>query len=255
MNLLRSKRSLRDEEGVFVLEGAREIERALANKIKVIELFVCEELLSPLAKSIVVKTQTEKIPVSAPVFAKLVMREKSDGICALAKQNYLTVDTISSILKKPAFLVYVQHVEKPGNLGAIFRSADGAGVDAVFLSQAFNDPFNPNALRASIGSICSMAKVQMPFADFAQYCRKNGIALLASSPSATKTIYEVDMAQPIALVLGSEATGMEEDDMQIADQLVKIPMLGLNDSLNVSVSAGVMFYEVCRQRRYSRSPR
>jgi len=246
-------RKARQSEGLFAAEGAREIERALGSDFQLHELFVAEDMFSEGAKDVVRAVsgqpggEAKLIGVSAAAFSKLAMRESSDGLYAVFKSKRRTLQDIE-LSAHPLFLV-CEGVEKPGNLGALLRSADGAGADAlIVIGSSSVDSYNPNVIRASLGTIFTVPVIEAELDELGAFFQRHEINVFAASPDAEKCYFEVDMRGPTALVLGSEASGLSPFWRKQGSLLTKIPMMGIADSLNVSVAGALMLYEARRQR-------
>lgn len=242
----------RQETGLFLVEGAREIERALACGYEVTQAFYCPEAMSPEGYSLIGALRTKLLgpmylEVDAEVFAKLAMREGSDGVAVVAKQK---PHVLSGLRLGPSPLVLaLEAVEKPGNLGALLRTADGAGVDAVIVLEHGVDVYNPNVIRSSLGTVFKVPVVVSSASDFVEFCRRGGIRISAAALSDRAVDYaSVDYGGGAALLLGSEAHGLSSALIAAADHIVKIPMLGIADSLNVAAAGAVLLYEARRQR-------
>lgn len=244
------QRSHRDEFGLLIVEGYREVKRALDNRVAVEKLFYCPALYQGKNEPALVARCAElNVPLlecSEPVFRKIAYRDRPEGLLALCPQIHRTLVD----LKLPAnpFVVVAEHIEKPGNLGTMLRTADAAGVDALIVCDRCTDINNPNVVRASIGTLFTVPLAEASTAETLAWLKANGIRSIAASPHATKNYTEVDMNQPIAIVVGAEQFGLSDAWMQQADELVRIPMLGQADSLNVAAAATILLYEVVRQR-------
>lgn len=246
---LREKSSERRETGLFLVEGAREIERALQNGFVPVETYAVENDLSPLGRKVFLELKRSGsliMPITTEVFGKLAMREDSDGLIVVCQQQNHTLASLKP--HKPHLMIVLEAVEKPGNLGAILRSADGAGVTSVVVLEQKVDVYNPNAIRASVGAIFSVPVVVCDAQDFWDYCRQERIATYAATPHASPWYFECDFREASAVLMGSEAHGLSKDALQQSQYQIKIPMQGTGDSLNVSVAAGILAYEACRQR-------
>jgi TrmH family RNA methyltransferase len=243
---LRDARTRR-EEGLILVEGEREITRAAAAGFQFCTIVVCPGKLSPNARKILeyIGKDTEILEVAEEPFAKIALREDRDGIVVVAKAKRFSLPDSSD---KALWLV-VENVEKPGNLGAMIRTADGAGADAIICLDQTVDVFNPNCIRASIGACFHKPVLSMAQDDFLNLARQRGMQVVAAALSNRSINHAaVDYRKPTALLMGSEAFGLSANLLQEADAVVKIPMLGIGDSLNVSVSAGILLYEAQRQR-------
>lgn len=240
---LRQKSSLREESGLFTLEGRREVERCAASGFRIQSLFVCPDI----AQGFMAPEAQEVFEVSRPVYGKMACREGSEGVMAIAKARRLTLGELS--LPASPLVVVLESVEKPGNLGAVLRSADAAGADAVLICDPLTDIFNPNTIRASLGTTFSVKTVACTSVEAVQWLKAKGIQILTAQLQDSSYYYDVDMKKGTALVMGNEATGLSSLWREAADAHIKIPMLGLADSLNVSVSTAILLYEAVRQRQ------
>jgi len=244
------KRSERDERGVFVIEGHRAITRAMQAGTQLEALYFSPDWLVESSEHAVIEAaRAQNIPVTEvarDAFAKITYRERPEGLLAVARQWHPQLEALR--LSENPFLILVEAIEKPGNLGTILRSADATGAEAVIVCDAVTDVFNPNVVRASTGALFNVpvfitdSKVAMNF------LAKNNIRSLAATPAAADVYTDVDMTQPLALVVGSEQHGLSEQWLKQCDLPIKLPMLGMVDSLNVSAATVVLAYEVVRQR-------
>jgi TrmH family RNA methyltransferase len=246
---LRDRRE-RDRTGLTLVDGAREIRRAVDSGADLVEVFVCEpQLAGPDARAALDGLRGRDVAIQATsetVFAKLAFGERSEGLVAIVRIPSLELDGLA--LRADPLVAVVEGVEKPGNLGAILRSADGAAVDAVVAASPRTDLFNPNAIRASAGTIFSVPLAAAATSDVLDWLRDRGLRIVAARVEAAERYTDVDLTGPLALVVGAEADGLG-DAWSAADIVaVHLPMLGVADSLNVSVSAAILFYEARRQR-------
>lgn len=235
--LLESKSRERKARGLFVVEGRREYARAKAAGWQTETLFVREG--EPEA------AQADFL-VSGRVYEKIACRGGTEGIVAVmrAQERRLAGLTLSAA---PLVLV-LERVEKPGNLGAVLRSADAAGVDAVLVCDPLTDLYNPNLIRASLGALFSVPTVACTSQEAFDWLSAQGIAILTAQLQDSKLYYDTDMVRPTAIVFGAEDTGLSPFWRERADAHIRIPMAGAMDSLNVSVSAAILAYEAVRQR-------
>ena len=239
---LKSSARRRRREGLMLVEGLDEIELALAAGHKPRTL-----IQSPTdARRSLAASWGEIVAVSAPVFGKLSFRENPDGWLGLFEAPVATLDGVE--FRAIPLLIVVEAVEKPGNLGAILRTADAAGVDAVVVCDAQADVYGPNVVRSSRGTVFSVPLVQAPADQALAFMRGHGIRIVAATPSASAEYTSEDLAGPVALAVGSESQGLSEFWLEQADIRVRIPMLGKVNSLNVSVAAALLAYEAVRQR-------
>ncbi len=249
-----SNRRGRDSQQLTVVEGGREVERALDNGIVPREAFICAALTgseSEKAVSLLHKMsdagRVDLYHVTPAVFQKMAYRGQSGGV--LMSVPYWGRPL--SHLDNPSFVTVIEGAEKPGNLGAILRTADAAGVDAVILCGTGTDMYNPNVIRASLGAVFSVPVARAEGTAVLDWLRENRFKIIAATPAAEQLYYAVDMGGKTAVVMGSEADGLTDQWLQAADTQVIIPMYGIVDSLNLSVSTALLLYEVVRQRAYT----
>ena len=193
------------------------------------------------------------VEATPELLARLAYGDRDDGIVAIVAAPPTALDALD--LPPEPLVVVVEGVEKPGNLGAIVRSADGAGVDAVIVADPASDPWNPNAVRASIGTVFSIALAVCSAEDARAYLGAHGIRIVAADPDGERPYHEVDLTGALAIVLGAEAAGLSDTWRGEAIVRARIPMLGAADSLNVSATAAVLLFEARRQRDVRRTPR
>ena len=236
---LQQKSSLRREEGLFVVEGQREIEHCIACGYEVTELFVMDNL-----------DYTGSIPairVSPQVYEKMAYRGSTEGLIAVAKVKDHSLHSLLLPSSSP-LIVVLESVEKPGNLGAILRTAEAAGVDAVIVCDPLTDLYNPNLIRASIGGVFCVPTAVCTSQECIAFLKEHGVRILTAQLQDSYEYYDYDMRQATAIVMGTESTGLTPQWREAADAHIRIPMLGRLDSLNVSVSAAILMYEAVRQR-------
>jgi RNA methyltransferase, TrmH family len=246
---LRSKHE-RDRTGSMLIEGVRELWHALEGGIAIEEVFCCPDLLDQENSAPVMRGIEERgislTTVGRRAFEKLAYREAGGGIVAVARQPSVTLADLPGI-DRPLYLV-VDAVEKPGNLGAVMRSADGAGATAVIITDPVTDLYNPNAIRSSLGTVFTMPNAMVETSLAIRWFKARKVAIITTSPTA-KTFYtEADFTGPSAIVVGSEDKGLGSAWLEASDRSVRIPMKGAADSLNVSVTAAILLYEALRQR-------
>jgi TrmH family RNA methyltransferase len=245
------KGKVRKETRHTLVEGYREILRATESGWQFIELYFCPELYLDIdADELVTQIQNSGIPVfrcSENAFRKMSYRDGPDGLMALSPLVGKTLEELK--LPENPLLLIAEDLEKPGNLGTILRTADATGVDAVIACDHKTDLNNPNVIRASIGTIFFMPVAEATTAETLEWLRKKGIQSLAAVPDAAETYTDVDMQKGTAIVVGAEDEGLTDIWKQGADLKIGIPMLGKNDSLNVSTAAAILLYEAVRQRR------
>jgi len=252
---LQQKSAERRALGLTLVEGLRELGIALEMGVPVATLFTCPELanagaLADLPRLFASQPDgpaPEWFELSRAVFEKLAYREGSDGILAVLR----TPQRQLADLQLPAnpLVIVLEAVEKPGNLGAILRTADAAPVDAVLIGDPRTDLYNPNVIRASIGCVFSVPTVAAPMAEILAFLRERGIRTHAAALAPEARPYtSYDLARPTALVMGTEADGLSSATRAACDETLIIPMRGRIDSLNVSVATAVLTFEAVRQR-------
>ncbi len=244
---LRDRRP-RDETGLFIIEGYRELKRALDAGRQIQTLFYCPELFLGTNEG-ALRHQCKsaaQIECTKEVFAKISYRDRPDGLLAVAPQVHLKLSDLK--LKKNPFLLVAESIEKPGNLGTILRSCDAAGVDAVIVCDPTTDIHNPNVVRSSVGTLFTLPVIEASSEETLAFLKKHGIAALAATPHAKHEFTQVDLKVPLAIVVGTEQYGLTENWMKNADIAVRIPMFGVADSLNVASATTILLYEVVRQR-------
>jgi TrmH family RNA methyltransferase len=250
---LRDRRA-RDEEKAFLVEGYREVRRALERRVAPSELYFSKEWFlgenEPALLAAAEGAGARLFELSKDAFAKVAYRERPDGILAVAPQWRRTLGD----LPRPAspFILVVEAIEKPGNLGTILRSADAAGCDAVIVCDPVTDLFNPNVVRASTGVLFSVPCVVEESERVLAWLRERGIRTVATTPAAKAVYSDCDLRGPLAVVMGSEQYGLSEFWLRNADLPVRIPMAGQADSLNVAMAALVTLFEAVRQRAAGR---
>lgn len=245
------ERKHRDRQERFLVEGLREIEHAIGAGYVVEDVYYCPEFFPSQAHGVFIddlrKNEAPRLTrLSEDAFNKTSLREGSDGLLAVALQQ----GNALADLKLPSnpMLLVLEGIEKPGNLGAILRSADGAGVDAVILVDCVLDLYNPNAIRSSQGLVFALPIVHAEPDVLRTWLKKKAIRCCASTPDASRLHWEVDMRGPTALFMGSESDGLSDYWLEQSDERIRIPMEGRADSLNVAAATAVCLYEARRQR-------
>lgn len=238
---LREKRQ-RERDGLMLVEGWDELTLALGAGWQPLTVYHAPELATRQINGI----QSELLTVSRSVFEKMSYRDTPDGWLAVFS---LPAPQLEDLMLPPVpLLIVAESVEKPGNLGAMLRTADAAGVDALIVCDPRTDVYNPNVVRASRGALFSVPAVQSSAQAVLSYLRRQGISIVAAT-AHTDTLYtQADLRQPVAIVVGTEDEGLSDFWLKNADLKVKIPMVGRVESLNVSVAAALFVYEAVRQR-------
>lgn len=249
---LQQKSACRREHGLFVVEGRRELMHCLSQGYQADTLFLCPDILRAeqeydnLLKAL---PTCKRVHVSAQVYDRIAYRGGTEGIVATVHMKGHGLDTLPTPPQGHAPLyVVLESVEKPGNLGAILRSADAAGVDAVIVCDPLTDLYNPNLIRSSLGGIFSVPTIACSSATCIRHFQEQGIRILTAQLQDSSLYYDTDMTLPTAIVMGTEATGLTDQWRKAANAHIRIPMLGILDSLNVSVSAAILMFEAVRQR-------
>lgn len=241
--VLQSKSTERLREGVFIVEGLRELERCNAAGLEISEVYYCPAILPQLPA-----VQCDAVfEVTQPVYEKIAYRGGTEGVVAVVRTRHLALEDLN--LPENPLLVVLESVEKPGNLGAVLRSADAAGVDAVIVCDPLTDLWNPNLVRSSTGAVFSVPCVACSSEECITFLKERGIAILTAQLQDSELYYDTDMRRATAIVMGTEATGLTDVWRRAADAHIRIPMLGTVDSLNVSVSAAILMYEAVKQRQ------
>lgn len=248
---LRDRRP-RDAAGVFLVEGYRQIRRALDKGFAPTELYfspdwyVADQGNEPTLLAEAVAAGARLLQLSKDAFAKVAYRERPDGLLAVVPQWRRELDELR--LSPTPFLLVVEAIEKPGNLGTILRSADAAGVDGLIVCDPVTDLFNPNVVRASTGVLFSVPVAIAESGAVRAWLRARGIRSVATTPAATQLHTAADLTGPLAIVMGSEQYGLSDDWLREADDRVRIPMAGQADSLNVAMATIITLFEAVRQR-------
>lgn len=240
------KASKRKKQELIIVEGIKEIEMAAVSKIELTHLFLCSEYIRARAVPSSIDNNII-VSVNKAVFNKMSLREKPDGFLALAKPRYLALSQVKLSLNP--LLVILETVEKPGNLGAILRSAQAAGVDAVIVTEAQTDIYNSNVIRASRGTVFSSPPVVTSNEKALKWLQDNGITGYAATANTNNLYTEANFRNSTAIIVGTEHAGLSEFWLKKAKNRIKIPMLGKIDSLNASISTAVILFEAIRQRR------
>ncbi len=242
---LQEKSRIRRALGLFVVEGRRELEHCLEAGYELDSVFWCPEILPELPQELI----GGDVPVSeltAELYGKIAYRGGTEGLVARVKARPHTLEDLT--LKDNPLIVVLESVEKPGNLGAVFRSADAAGADAVIICDPLTDLYNPNLIRSSIGGVFTVQSAVCDSASAISWLKARGMKILTAQLQDSSWYYDVNMKGGTAIVIGTEATGLTEQWREAADAHIRIPMLGALDSLNASVSAAILLFEAVRQR-------
>ena len=257
--LLQEKSKARREQGLFVVEGRRELRQCLEAGYKVRTVFVCPEIgdssevtdLLRMTKQAACHSERSEessvIEIPEQLYRKVAYRESTEGIIAEVEYKPLKLEDLR--LPENPLIMVLESVEKPGNLGAVLRSADAARADAVLLCDPLTDLYNPNLIRASIGAVFTVPAVACTSEEAIAFLQARGIRILTAQLQDSSLYYDVNMTRGTALVMGTESTGLTDVWRKAASAHIRIPMLGRLDSLNVSVSAAILLFEAVRQRQ------
>lgn len=250
------ERKERERTGLFLIEGYREIKRALEGNWDIEALFTCSDLFLGTNEIHLIQKIAHKkkslFSLSTEVFRKVSYRDRPDGLIAIApKKQFALKDLETFDQRHPPLFVVAESIEKPGNLGTILRSADGVGVSGVIIADPCTDIYNPNVIRASIGTLFTLKVVQEQGPTILKWLKKHHIAILAATPAATLKFTDADLKVPLAIAVGTEQVGLSSQWLQEAHLQVSIPMRGHSDSLNVAMATTLLLYEADRQRHFN----
>lgn len=246
---LQQKSSERRSSGIFVVEGIRELLHCLEAGYVIDTLFYCSEIMGntpEVQKTYTLAETVRSYQVTKEVYAKIAYRDSTEGVMAEVQVRTLSLHNLH--LPENPLIVVLESVEKPGNLGAILRSADAAAADAVIVCDPLTDLFNPNLIRSSLGAFFSVPCLTCSSQECIDFLKKKNIRILTAQLQDSHLYYNTDMRGGTAIVLGTESTGLTNVWREAADAHIRIPMLGKLDSLNVSVSAAILLFEAVRQR-------
>ena len=249
--VLKEKSRERKKTGLFVLEGLRELQLAVRGRYSVAKVLFLKDLISETDLRHFFdpdKSGPELISISNEVYKKLAYRESTEGIIALIHTKTHTLEALAPKIN-PLILV-AEAPEKPGNIGALLRTADAARLDAVIIANPKTDLYNPNIIRSSVGCLFTSTIATGTTSEVITFLRQNKIAIYCAALTASKNYVEIDFNGPSAIVVGTESTGLSEEWLDSSDQNIIIPMQGEIDSLNVSVSAAILIFEAARQRGF-----
>jgi RNA methyltransferase, TrmH family len=243
----------RDDQRRIIIDGRREIERAVAGGVHLTELFIEADVLPPdVEKQLARQARAcgaDVLDVTAMVMQKLAFGERHEGVVATAKAPEASLVAFTAKLKSgPPLIAIVEGVEKPGNVGAILRTADAAGLSGLIVCAGRTDLFNPNAIRASLGAIFTVPVASASLAETKTFLKEQQLKAFAARVDGAIDYTAANYRSPCAIILGSEAEGLSQSWQGGEVQAIRLPMLGQVDSLNVSVTAAVLFYEALRQR-------
>ena len=244
-NLLKLRKAgKRRQNNLIIIEGRKEVEMAVSAGVKLTELYICAEYTN--SGQAHYPNAAEEYRVNSDVMKKISIRENPDGYIAVARPNRLKLNDLK--LSSSPLLVVLENVEKPGNLGAILRTADAVGVDAVLAADPQTDIYNPNVIRASLGTVFTSQVVGETLDNIIKWLKDRKIKTIAATPEARHFYTNISYKDATAIMVGTEHEGLSQKALELANIKVKIPMHGKIDSLNASVSTAVILYEIYRQR-------
>jgi RNA methyltransferase, TrmH family len=237
--------------GDILIDGHRELRRAIESGVAVHEAFWCSSPACGDEEKLVIDLLADRrvslTKVNETVFGKIAYGDRKDGIVAVGERPHRELSALR--LSAHPLIGAVEGVEKPGNLGAVLRTADGAGVEAILAIDPTTDIYGPNVVRSSLGCVFSVPVVEVTAAQAVEWLASRRIAIVAADPAAPRRYTEVDLTVPIGFVFGNEARGLTGIWKRADVIRASVPMLGLADSLNVSITAALFFYEAMRQRQ------
>lgn len=252
VSLMQSKAKERKRAGVILIEGKKEISLAVTAGLSFQKILYCPELISlNEVKELIgpIWDHAEVFEVSEAAFSKISYRETTGGIVVLAAEPHKKLSDLT--VDEQSVYIILEAVEKPGNLGAICRVADAAKVAGLIISDPHTDIYNPNAIRSSLGCVFTVDVVQASFEDTYSWLKQHQIQSFAAELKASEFYHETDLSGKIALVFGTEATGLTDKWLEGADRRIKIPMGGVIDSLNVTTSVAILVFEAMRRRGFN----
>lgn len=246
---LKDKSRERKKMGLFLIEGEREISLALKGGYELETILFYSELFSEEQLNHLTNQQTNVIEITKEIYEKLAYRDTTEGVLAIAKCKTHGINNLEFKKTNPLILV-AEAPEKPGNIGAILRTADAANVDAVIIANPKSDLYNPNIIRSSVGCVFTNNIAVGTTSEIITFLKANNIHIYCAALQASVNYHTQDFTKPTAIVVGTEATGLSTEWLENATQNIIIPMQGEIDSMNVSVAAGILIFEAKRQRNF-----
>ncbi len=248
--LLKEKSRERKKTGLFILEGMRELQIACRTNYEIETVFYCTDIINEVQSDSFLQSFSPEIliSVSNEVYKKLAYRDTTEGVLAIVKSQDHQLSTLKFNHKNPLVLI-AEAPEKPGNIGALLRTADAANLDAVLIANPKTDLYNPNIIRSSVGCVFTRNIKMGSTTEIVSYLKKEGFQVYCAALSASKEYTTVDFKGPTAIVVGTENSGLSDEWLQNSTQNIIISMEGEIDSMNVSVSAAILIFEAKRQRK------
>lgn len=245
---LQEKARERKKQGLFIIEGKREISLAISSEYEFDSILFCPKIISEKEIIQLFNQNINRIEISIEVYQKLAYRDSTEGIIAVTKTKDLSLNKIQLNNKKPLILI-AEGIEKPGNIGALLRTADAANVDAVFIATPKSDLYNTNIIRSSVGCVFTNQIALGTSEEIIAFLQKNNIDIYAATLQNSNEYHQQDYTNSAAIIVGTEATGLSNIWRTVATKHINIPMQGKIDSMNVSVSAAIIIFEAVRQRK------
>ena len=247
---LQEKSRARKKSGLFVIEGKRELSLALKGDYSISKILFCDAIFNEDELKNLDIHSTEIIKINTTVYQKIAQRDSTEGIIAIAKSKNLTLENVVIKNKNPLILV-AEAPEKPGNIGALLRTADAANVDAVLIANAKTDMYNPNIIRSSVGCVFTNQIATGSTSEIISFLKENNFAIYCAALQVAENYNTQNFQHSTAIVVGTEAIGLSNEWLQNSTQNIIIPMQGQIDSLNVSVAAAILIFEAKRQRNFN----
>ncbi len=249
--LLQEKSRERKKTGLFIIEGLREIELAIKGGFTIKTLLICLEIVTEEnLQNLKTESDTERIEITLEIYKKIAYRTSTEGVIALANVKNLVLSSLKLENKNPLILV-AEAPEKPGNIGALLRTADAANLDAVIIANPKTDIYNPNIIRSSVGCVFTNTIATGSTTEIIAYLKENNIAIYSAILQESVPYHTCNYKENTAIVVGTEATGLSQEWRTESKQNISIPMQGEIDSMNVSVAAGILIFEAKRQREFN----
>ena len=246
---LKEKSRERKKTGLFLIEGQRELSLAIKGQFKIDTILYFPELISEDTLEQFKAISNDTIEISKEVFQKLAHRDSTEGIIAVAKTKSHNIEDLHLEQKNPLILI-AEAPEKPGNIGALLRTADAANLDVVIIANPKTDVYNPNIIRSSVGCVFTTQIAMGSTSEIIEFLKKHNINILCAALQSCTDYHTQDFTKPTAIVVGTEADGLTMEWLEASTQNIIIPMQGEIDSMNVSVAAGILIFEAKRQRNF-----
>jgi len=247
--LLKEKSRERRKNGLFLIEGQRELSLAIKAKYNIATVLFCSDFVNEFELGKILEPKTELIEISSEVFKKLAYRSTTEGVIAVAKVKTHDISELDIVSKTPLILV-AEAPEKPGNIGALLRTADAANLDAVIIANPKTDLYNPNIIRSSVGCLFTNTIATGSTEDIIDFLKNRNIQIFCATLQDSVYYHKQDFTKPSAIVVGTEHDGLTKSWRKASTQNILIPMQGAIDSMNVSVAAGILVFEAKRQRGF-----